>query len=84
MTPKYRVVTEVSSLNNPPVTPYKGLHILFETNNFQKARKECIEWAAYDDILVSVVNVYENVKFTCDGAYEAETRYPKTVEAAEQ
>jgi hypothetical protein len=77
---KYRVVTEVSSLDDPELDLH-GRHILFTSNNFQKARKEAIEWAAYDDIEVLVINQYGSVKFTCDGYSEAETRYPKTVDA---
>lgn len=75
----YRVVTEVSSLDDAK-TMDDGRQILFETNNFQTARKECIEWAAYDDILVEVLRPYGDVKFTCNGAYEAYHRYPKTAE----
>jgi hypothetical protein len=55
-----------------------GRQILFETNNYLKARKECIEWAAYDDILVKVLRPWGAVKFSCDGASEAYDRYPKT------
>ena len=77
---KYEVVTEVSSQENPRRN-WLGLEILFETNNFQKARKECIEWAAYDDIPVRVVRrvgAGGHVKFKCDGYHEAISRYPKT------
>jgi len=77
---KYRVVTEVASVEGLKKT-LRGEDILFETNNFLKARKECIEWAAWDDIFVRVTNRYGAEKFTCDGSYEAETRYPKTVAA---
>ena len=77
----YRVVTEVSSLDDAK-TMDDGRQILFETNNFQRARKECIEWAAYDDILVQVLRPWGAVKFSCDGYREAFDRYPKTAEAA--
>lgn len=57
-----------------------GRQILVETNNYQVARKECIEWAAYDDILVQVLRPWGAVKFSCNGAKEAYDRYPKTAE----
>lgn len=76
---KYRVVTEVSSLEEAEVDEL-GRQVLFETNNYQEARKQCIEWAAYDDILVHVVRQWGNIAFSCDGYGEAERRYPKTVE----
>ena len=75
----YRVVTECSSNEDAKVDD-RGRQVLVETNNYQTARKECIEWAAYDDILVQVLGDWGQVKFTCDGAGEAETRYPKTAE----
>jgi hypothetical protein len=76
----YRVVTECSSKEDALLME-DGRQILFETNNYQVARKECIEWAAWDDILVEVLGAYGQVKFACTGAYEAETRYPKTAAA---
>jgi hypothetical protein len=77
----YRVVTEFSSREDHEVKMMEdGRQILFETNNYQKARKECIEWAAYDDILVEVLRPWGAVKFSCDGATEAWDRYPKTAE----
>ena len=75
----YRVVAEVSSKDDAKLMD-DGRQILFETNNYQKARKECIEWAAYDDILVQVLRPWGAVKFSCDGASEAYDRYPKTAE----
>ena len=77
---KYRVVTEISSLEDAELLA-DGRQILFETNNYQTARKECIEWAAYDDILVHVINQFGSSKFSCDGASEAYDRFPKTAEA---
>jgi hypothetical protein len=77
----YRVVTECSSKEDAKLMD-DGRQILFETNNYQTARKECIEWAAYDDILVEVLRPWGSVKFTCDGAGEAFDRYPKTAEMA--
>lgn len=77
---KYRVVTEVSSKEDADVD-FLGRQVLLTTNNFQTARKECIEWAAYDDILVHVVNQFGSLKFSCDGYLEATERYPKTAEA---
>jgi len=77
---KYRVVTEASSMDDA-VTDVFGRQILLTTNNYQVARKECIEWAAYDDILVQVINQFGSSKFSCDGASEAYDRYPKTAEA---
>jgi hypothetical protein len=75
----YRVVTECSSKEDAKVDD-RGRQVLLETNNYLVARKECIEWAAYDDIVVQVLGAHGQVKFTCDGASEAETRYPKTVD----
>ena len=75
----YRVVTECSSKEDAKLMG-DGRQILFETNNYQAARKECIEWAAYDDILVQVLRPWGAVKFTCTGATEAYDRYPKTAE----
>jgi hypothetical protein len=80
---KYRVVTECSSNEEAKIDDH-GRQVLLETNNYQVARKECIEWAAYDDIQVQVLGRWGQVKFTCDGAYEAETRYPKTVDSLAQ
>jgi hypothetical protein len=75
----YRVVTEYSS-NEDAKRDDRGRQVLVETNNYQKARRECIEWAAYDDILVEVLGEYGQIKFTCTGASEAFDRYPKTAE----
>ena len=75
----YRVVTECSSKEDAKLMD-DGRQILFETNNYQTARRECIEWAAYDDILVEVLGEYGQIKFTCMGAAEAYDRYPKTAE----
>ena len=74
---KYRVVTEISSLEDAELLA-DGRQILFETNNYQTARRECIEWAAWDDIYVEVLRGGSAVKFKCDGALEADNRYPKT------
>lgn len=74
---KYRVVTETSSAEDVKLME-DGRQILFETNNFQQARKECIEWAAYDDIYVEIVKQWGNKKFSCNGYQEATERYPKT------
>lgn len=76
----YRVVTECSSKEDAKLME-DGRQILVETNNYQVARRECIQWAAWDDILVHVLRPWGAVKFTCDGAGEAETRYPKTVDS---
>lgn len=73
---KYRVVTECSSLEGTKMMD-DGRQILVETNNYQAARKECIEWAAFDDILVEVLGPYGQIKFACDGYSEAEDRYPR-------
>jgi len=77
---KYRVVTEVSSKEDADIDAV-GRQVLLVTNNYQAARKECIEWAAYDDILVHVVDQFGYPKFACDGASEAYDRYPKIAEA---
>ena len=77
----YRVVAEVSSSDSTE-TDLHDRQVLFKTNNYQTARKECIEWAAHDDIQVLVLGPYGQVKFTCDGAGEAYDRYPKTAETA--
>ena len=74
---KYRVITEMSSKEDADTDVF-GRQILLTTNNYQTARKECIEWAAYDDILVCVINQFGSAKFTCRGAAEAFDRYPKT------
>ena len=78
---KYRVITECSSKEDAAID-FFGRQVLLTTNNYQTARKECIEWAAYDDILVRVVNQFGSTKFACDGAAEAYDRYPKTAEMA--
>ena len=78
---KYRVVTEFSSKEDCDVDNF-GRQVLVTTNNYQTARKECIEWAAYDDIEVRVLNQFGSTKFTCEGAAEAYSRYPKTAEMA--
>jgi hypothetical protein len=74
---KYRVITECSSKEDAELD-VMGRQILLITNNYQTARKECIEWAAYDDILVYVINQFGSAKFICRGAAEAFDRYPKT------
>jgi hypothetical protein len=51
------VVTEVSSKEDADIDAV-GRQVLLVTNNYQAARKECIEWAAYDDILVHVVDQF--------------------------
>ena len=53
---KYRVVTECSS-NEEAKVDDRGRQVLLETNNYQVARKECIEWAAYDD--PAVLSLYQ-------------------------
>lgn len=77
MTHKYRVITEYSSKEDCELDVF-GRQVLITTNNYQTARRECIEWAAWDDIVVHVVNQFGSSKFSCDGAGEAERRYPKT------
>lgn len=83
---KYQVVTSVSSLPAAP-RDERGRHILFESNNFSTARRECRQWAAEDDIYVEVVQRMNNeVKswfsvFSCDGYCEATERFPRTVKA---
>lgn len=79
---KYQVVTDISSRADAPLD-WLGRQILAESNNFRTARRECIEWAAYDDILVEVVPTFSTgrsggARFSCDGAGEAFDRYPKT------
>jgi len=76
---KYRVVAKCSSLEDAELDLHDR-QILFKTNNFLEARKECIEWAAYDDIEVLVINQFGSEKFACMGASEAYNRYPKTAE----
>ena len=78
---KYRVVTECSSKEDCELD-FFGRQVLVTTNNYQTARRECIEWAAYDDILVRVINQFGSTKFQCEGASEAFDRYPKTAEMA--
>jgi hypothetical protein len=73
------VITEVSSKEDAE-TDIFGRQVLMTTNNYQTARKECIEWAAYDDILVYVVDQFGSVKFSCNGASEAFDRFPRTAE----
>jgi hypothetical protein len=78
---KYRVVTDVSSLEDA-LLDAQGRQILLETNNYQTARRECIQWAAYDDIQVWLLGPYGQKLWDCDGAAEAFGRFPKTAEAA--
>ncbi len=78
---KYRVITECSSKEDCELDVF-GRQVLLITNNYQTARRECIEWAAYDDILVCVVDQFGGAKFTCDGASEAFDRYPTIAEMA--
>lgn len=78
----YSVVTEYPPMDNLP-TLIDGKYIIFQSKNFLTARKECIEWAAYDDIFVEVHKGFINsdaggVVFSCDGVREADRRYPKT------
>ena len=78
---KYRVVTDVSSKEDAKLDA-QGRQILLETNNYQTARKECIQWAAYDDIQVWMLGDLGQTIWDCDGASEAFGRFPKTAEMA--
>lgn len=78
---KYRVVTDSSSAEHVEIDS-QGRQILFVTNNYQTARKECIEWAAYDDIQVWLLGPLGQKLWDCDGAAEAFGRFPKTAEMA--
>ena len=78
---KYRVVTDVSSKEDAELDA-QGRQILLETNNYQTARKECIQWAAYDDIQVWMLGSLGQTIWDCDGASEAFGRFPKTAEMA--
>jgi hypothetical protein len=76
---KYRVVTDVSSKEDAEIDE-QGRQILLKTNNYLTARKECIQWAAYDDIQVWLLGPYGQKLWDCDGAAEAYDRFPKTAE----
>ena len=78
---KYTVVTECSSKEDAKLDD-QGRQILLETNNYQVARKECIQWAAYDDIQVWMLGDLGQPIWDCDGASEAFGRFPKTAEMA--
>ena len=78
---KYTVVTDVSSKEDAKLDD-QGRQILLETNNYQTARKECIQWAAYDDIQVWMLGSLGQTIWDCDGASEAFGRFPKTAEMA--
>jgi len=78
---KYTVVTDVSSKEDAKLDD-QGRQILLETNNYQVARKECIQWAAYDDIQVWMLGSLGQTIWDCDGASEAFGRFPKTAEMA--
>ena len=74
-TSKYRIVIEMETAELQAAG--EELQILFETNNYQKARRECIELAQMLNAYVEVLSPRGSAKFTCDGYIEAETRYPK-------
>jgi hypothetical protein len=78
---KYRVVTDVSSKEDAEIDE-QGRQILFKTNNYLTARKECIQWAAWDDIQVWLLGPYGQTLWDCDGASEAFDRFPKTAALA--
>jgi hypothetical protein len=78
---KYTVVTDVSSKEDAKLDD-QGRQILLETNNYQTARRECIQWAAYDDIQVWMLGDMGQTIWDCDGASEAFGRFPKTAEMA--
>jgi len=78
---KYRVVTDISSMENAEIDE-QGRQILLKTNNYETARKECIQWAAYDDIQVWLLGPHGQKLWDCDGAAEAFGRFPKTAELA--
>ena len=61
---KYRVMTEVSSFDD-------GRPLLHETNSLIEARKECREWAEYDDIFVWVEDEDGDPIYSIDGYLEA-------------
>jgi len=78
---KYRVVTDVSSKEDAEIDE-QGRQILLKTNNYLTARKECIQWAAWDDIQVWLLGPYGQTLWDCDGASEAFDRFPKTAALA--
>jgi hypothetical protein len=60
---KYQVMTEVSSFDD-------GRPLLFETNSLAEAKRECREWAEWDDIHVWVESSGKQV-YSIDGYREA-------------
>lgn len=60
---KYQVMTEVSSFDD-------GRPLLFATNSLAEAKRECREWAEYDDIYVWVEKDHKCV-YSIDGYLEA-------------
>ena len=76
---KYQVVTDVSSEEDAEIDT-EGRQILLKTNNYETARKECIQWAAHDDIQVWLLGKYGQKLWDCNGAAEAFGRFPKTAE----
>lgn len=60
---KYQVMTEVSSFND-------GRPLLHVTNSLAEAKRECREWAEYDDIYVWVEKDHKCV-YSIDGYLEA-------------
>jgi hypothetical protein len=77
---KYRVVTEVSSMEDAELD-HRGRQILFETDDFQQALKECVEWSDWDDIKVLIINQANKTLFVCSGAGEAWERFSDILEA---
>jgi hypothetical protein len=61
---KYKVMTEVSSFED-------GRPLLHETTSLKVARKECREWAEWDDIFVWVEDEDGDIIYSIDGYAEA-------------
>jgi hypothetical protein len=57
---KYRVMTEVSSFED-------GRPLLYETGNIKDARRECREWAEWDDVFVWVEDEDGDIVYSRDG-----------------
>jgi hypothetical protein len=57
------------------------LGILHECDNRAEAKRECVEWAAYDDIMVTVIVVATGEEWmSVDGYGDANNRFPRLAE----
>ena len=76
---RHQQLTEASLKSVPKyqvMSPW--CEVLHECNSLAEARRETVEWAAYDDIEVTLMNVFTaDEVMTVDGYGDAHARFPR-------